>query len=99
MHSLSSFCTVNELEKSISYVEKTAKKLLPILIEVKKRMIPDKKGGIKKGNKKLGEGSGSDQDDDEDLIVDLSKIKGNNKVRDKRNGPVFDMKNILGYLN
>ena len=46
MHSLSSFCTVNELEKSISYVEKTAKKLLPILIEVKKRMIPDKKQGL-----------------------------------------------------
>jgi len=102
MHSLSSFCTVNELEKSISYVEKTAKKLLPILIEVKKRMIPDKKGGIKKSsnnNKKLGEGSGSDQDDDEDFIVDLSKIKGSQKVREKRNGPVFDMKNILGYLN
>jgi len=43
VHSLSSFCTVNELEKSMSYVEKTAKKLLPILTEVKKRMIPDKK--------------------------------------------------------
>ena len=27
----------------MSYVEKTAKKLLPILTEVKKRMIPDKK--------------------------------------------------------
>ena len=40
---MSSFCTVNELEKSMSYVEKTAKKLLPILTEVKKRMIPDKK--------------------------------------------------------
>jgi hypothetical protein len=40
---LSSFCAINELEKSISYVEKTAKKLLPILIEVKKRMIPEKK--------------------------------------------------------
>lgn len=63
MHSLSSFCTVNELEKSISYVERTAKKLLPILSEVKKRMIPDKKGGggvggqdrrgvVKKGGKK-----------------------------------------------
>jgi hypothetical protein len=56
MHSLSSFCTVNELEKSISYVEKTAKKLLPILIEVKKRMIPDKKkidkNVIKKNTKK-----------------------------------------------
>ena len=44
-HSLSSFCTVNELEKSMSYVEKTAKKLLPILVEVKKKMIPDKKKG------------------------------------------------------
>ena len=56
MHSFSSFCTVNELEKSISYVEKTAKKLLPILIEVKKRMIPDKKkidkNVIKKNTKK-----------------------------------------------
>jgi hypothetical protein len=27
----------------MSYVERTAKKLLPILEEVKKRMIPDKK--------------------------------------------------------
>jgi len=34
---------VNELEKSMSYIERTAKKLLPILVEVKKRMIPDKK--------------------------------------------------------
>lgn len=50
MMSLSNFCTVNELEKSISYIERTAKKLLPILIEVKKRMIPDKKkAGDKKG--------------------------------------------------
>jgi len=42
---------VNELEKSMSYIERTAKKLLPILIEVKKRMIPDKKKneGDKKG--------------------------------------------------
>jgi len=27
----------------MSYIERTAKKLLPILNEVKKRMIPDKK--------------------------------------------------------
>ena len=45
MQSLSNFCTVNELEKSMSYIERTAKKLLPILKEVKKRMIPDKKTG------------------------------------------------------
>lgn len=41
--SLSNFCTVNELEKSMSHIERTAKKLLPIISEVKKRMIPDKK--------------------------------------------------------
>jgi len=40
---LSNFCAVNELEKSMSYIERTAKKLLPILTEVKRRMIPDKK--------------------------------------------------------
>lgn len=43
VHSLSSFCMVNELEKSMSYVERAAKKLLPILQEVKKRMIKEKK--------------------------------------------------------
>jgi hypothetical protein len=64
LHSLSSFCSVNELEKSMSYVERTAKKLLPILEEVKKRMIPDKKR------------INPDSDfDDDDMIVDLSKVK------------------------
>ena len=57
-HSLSSFCTVNELEKSMSYVEKTAKKLLPILVEVKKKMIPDKKKVKNRGGKK---GNSDDQ--------------------------------------
>ena len=71
----------------MSYVERTAKKLLPILTEVKKRMIPDKKRkGSKSGEEKdsnqnrkgsnvKDEGSGSE--DDEDLVIDLSKIKGN----------------------
>jgi len=49
MQSLSNFCSVNELEKSMSYIERTAKKLLPIISEVRKRMIPDKKRG---GNRK-----------------------------------------------
>ena len=39
----------------MSYVEKTAKKLLPILIEVKKKMIPDKKK-LKSKSKKGSEG-------------------------------------------
>jgi hypothetical protein len=62
LHSLSSFCTVNELEKSMTYVERTAKKLLPILEEVKKRMIPDKK--------RIGAYS---DDADDDILVDLNK--------------------------
>ena len=62
-HSLSSFCSVNELEKSMSYVERTAKKLLPILEEVKKRMIPDKKR------------INLDSDIDDDIIADISKVK------------------------
>jgi len=108
MHSLSSFCTVNELEKSISYVERTAKKLLPILTEVKKRMIPDKKQGaeekakgiVKRGSKKLDSNNdNSDGEDDEDLIVDLSKIKGGKSMRGRGHQHAFDMKNILGYLN
>jgi hypothetical protein len=44
-HSLSSFFQVNELEKSMSFVERAAKKLLPILAEVKARMIKEKLSG------------------------------------------------------
>ena len=88
LHYLSSFCTVNELEKSMTYVERTAKKLLPILEEVKKRMIPDKK--------RMDQDS--DLDDDANLVVDLSKVK-NKGLKGKQNNQPFDMKNILGYLN
>lgn len=91
----------------MSYVERTAKKLLPILTEVKKRMIPDKKRKAgksgegkdghpgRKGSNMKDEGTGSD--DDEDLVIDLSKVKGNKNLKTKQTP--FDMKNILGYLN
>ena len=86
----------------MSYIERTAKKLLPILVEVKKRMIPDKKkkkildpkgknSNKKKGGKFQNE---SEQDSDDDIVIDLSKGKGK-----KLKGVQFDMKNILGYLN
>ena len=90
--SLSNFCTVNELEKSMSYIEKTAKKLLPILLEVKKRMIPEKKNVAKKGAP--ADGKKADSDDDE-LIIDLTKPKDK---KNKKTSP-YDLKNILGYLN
>jgi hypothetical protein len=54
----------------MSYVERSAKKLLPILVELKKKMIPDKKNNLKiqkDKNKVL-----SDLEDD-DVLVDLTK--------------------------
>jgi hypothetical protein len=72
----------------MSYVERTAKKLLPILEEVKKRMIPDKE--------RID--PDSDFDNDEDMIVDLSKLKSKS-IKTKATAQPFDMKNILGYLN
>lgn len=76
----------------MSYVERTAKKLLPILTEVKKRMIPDKKNS---NTRDLRASDKVQSDDDEDLMIDLSKkAKGM-----KGKGSNFDMKNILGYLN
>jgi hypothetical protein len=39
---LSQFYSLNYLEESTSYLERTARKLLPILEQLKKRMIPEK---------------------------------------------------------
>jgi len=35
--------SANQLEQSMSYIERTAKKIYPILKELKKRLIPDQK--------------------------------------------------------
>jgi hypothetical protein len=50
---MSSFYSVNYLEESMSFVERNARKLHPILQEMKKRMIPEKKKG-----KSIGKGMG-----------------------------------------
>jgi hypothetical protein len=42
MSNLSSFYSVNYLEESMSFIEKAARKLIPILTELKKKMIPEK---------------------------------------------------------
>lgn len=49
----------------MSYIEKTARKLYPILLELKKRMIPEKK---RPKNKIIG----SVDEDSDDLIVNLA---------------------------
>lgn len=48
--SMSSFYSINNMEENTSHLEKTANKLLPILDEVEKRMIDEKKdvGKLKK---------------------------------------------------
>lgn len=50
-------------------------------------MIPDKRN--------INQDSDFDQDDD-NMLVDLSKKKS---IKNKSQNQVFDMKNILGYLN
>lgn len=89
-HSLSSFASANQLEASMSYIEKTARKLHPILQEVKKRMIPEKKR--RKENTILQEGNESS----DDLLIDLTTDRIPAGVSKHQ---ATDMKNILGYLN
>lgn len=78
------------MESSMSYIEKTARKLYPILKELKKIMIPEKKRVLLRG-KNI---SVDEADESDDLIVDLA----NERVPVMKN-QVTDMKNILGYLN
>jgi hypothetical protein len=56
-HNMSSFYSLNFLEESMSYLERTARKLMPILNEIKKRMVPEKT--IKEKMRKIGASSTS----------------------------------------
>ena len=49
----------------MSYIEKTARKLYPILTELKKRMIPEKK---RQSQRKQGQ----DDDESDEIVVDLT---------------------------
>jgi hypothetical protein len=68
----------------MSYIERSARKLYPILCSLKKRMIPEKKREKDK--------EGDETDSDSNTVIDLSKETGIEKDK-------ADMKNILGYLN
>ena len=84
----------------MSYLEKTAKKLLPILSQLKKKMVQEKtindignsKANVRKSKNKIetlesfrDNDINSDNEDDNEADV-KSKLQP-------------DMKNILGYLN
>jgi hypothetical protein len=94
-HNLSSFYSANQLDASMSYIEKTARKLYPILIELKKRMIPEKnrtstQPKSRRANNSVLTLDPVDDESDDDLVLDL-------KTDRKKNA--LDLKNILGYLN
>jgi len=82
----------------MSYIEKTARKLYPILIELKKRMIPEKKRNPSTKQLKQSRGNNSvmtidpadDESDSDQLVLDLKTDRGKSAI---------DLKNILGYLN
>jgi hypothetical protein len=67
-HSLSSFASANQLELSMSYIEKTARKLFPILTELKKRMIPEKPRSKVRSDSIVA----AIDDDSDDLVIDLA---------------------------
>jgi len=67
-HSLSSFASANQLELSMSYIEKTARKLFPILTELKKRMIPEKRRLKVRSDSIVA----AVEDDSDELLIDLA---------------------------
>ena len=84
----------------MSYIEKTARKLYPILIELKKRMIPEKKRILStqqkqrqsRGNSVLTIDPNEEESDEDQLVLDLKSERNQGKQ-------AIDLKNILGYLN
>ena len=82
----------------MSYIERTARKLMPILNEIKNRMVPEKTLANKDGKVPAKRGNKVETLDSvhEDAIseddMNENNAEGNKKAQ-------ADMKNILGYLN
>jgi|LauGreDrversion4_2_1035121.scaffolds.fasta_scaffold45851_2 hypothetical protein len=80
----------------MSYIERTARKLMPILNEIKNRMVPEK--ALAKDSKAPKRGNKVETLDSvhEDAISEDDMNENNNEGSKKAQA---DMKNILGYLN
>lgn len=77
----------------MSYIEKTARKLYPILTELKRRMIPEKRRPKTRSDSIVA----AMEDDSDELVIDLA-AEQQIKAGVTKN-QALDMKNILGYLN
>lgn len=112
-HNLSSFYSANQLESSMSYIEKTARKLFPILNELKKRMVPEKKrisSSASVGKKRRSQANPKKYGNASVLTLDAVDDELDSEAEEEqllidlgsdRAGMAknTDMKNILGYLN
>lgn len=81
----------------MSYIERTARKLFPILNELKKRMIPEKKRKKAGINATSVVGLDESDGDVDGLLLDLSENQTPGVGISKNQA--IDLKNILGYLN
>ena len=80
----------------MSYLERTARKLMPILTEIKKRMVPEKR---LKEKVRMSSGFGG-----KNKIETLDSVHEDMMLTEEENSQtdikiIADMKNILGYLN
>lgn len=98
----------------MSYIEKTARKLYPILNELKKRMVPEKKKVVQSASQPNRRSSNKNQQKKHEnanvlkldaVIKELDSEEDDQLFIDlssERTGmgkQNTDMKNILGYLN
>jgi hypothetical protein len=94
-HNLSQFYSLNFLEESMSYIERTARKLMPILNEIKNRMVPEKSLKDKNAVGKRANKVETLESVNEDVMTE-EEMNENSEGAKKSQA---DMKNILGYLN
>lgn len=88
----------NNLESPLSMVEKTAKRILPVINQVQKYLIKEKRTE-KVLSKEIKEGSGmADVPEEDDEMIDISE---NEEFIAKKIESVYeaDMRTVLGYLS
>lgn len=89
----------NSLESPLSMVEKTAKRILPVITQVQKCLIKEKRP-VKVMSKEIKEGSGMADvpDIEEDEYIEIAEEE--DALSKKIEGQYeSDMRSVLGYLN
>ncbi len=92
----------NNLESPLSMIEKTAKRILPVINNVQKCLIKEKRFLRKKPSlseeAKEGSGMASVPDEDEEDMESINQEE-DNEAKKIENQYEADMRSVLGYLN